>query len=127
MAYVRKRITKAGTSRPVLSKAIATRRDARDSACSPTCAAPPDTLRALAQLAVRRANLLAERKPLASGKAIDDETNEVVDAALACEVIGSIDTKLFEVAREQTILATRRPRKFGLRRKPTGWAEGCRE
>ena len=117
MAYVRNASPKPEPFQPVLSKAIATRRDAQDSACSSTWHGELDTLSALARLAVQRTSLLAERKELTSRKAIDDVTNEVIDVALAREAIAFIDTKLATLVREQAILE-----KHCIVRSPQIWA-----
>jgi hypothetical protein len=104
MAYVRQRITKAGTVSTALVESY------RDGQGEPrqrvlvNLHGEPDTLRALARLAVQRTSLLAERKGLASGKATDDD-GEVADAALAHKVIAFIDAKLANLASEQAVLA----------------------
>jgi hypothetical protein len=93
MAFVRKRITIAGTVSTCLVEGY---RDAQGRPRQRLLAnlhGEPDTLRALARLTVRRTSLLADRKELASGKAIDDDGKRV-SAAEAREVIAFIDTKL---------------------------------
>jgi hypothetical protein len=103
MAFVRKRITIAGTVSTCLVEGY---RDAQGRPRQRLLAnlhGEPDTLRALARLTVRRTSLLADRKELASGKAVDDDGKRV-SAAEAREVIAFIDTKLAVIAREQAVL-----------------------
>jgi hypothetical protein len=63
----------------------------------------PDTLRALARLAVQQTSLLADRQALANGKAIDEE-DELIDVTFARQLIADIDAELADLAREQAIL-----------------------
>ena len=72
----------------------------------------PDTLRALARLAMQRMKLLTEREELANGKATDDE-GDVIDAATARKVIAVIDSELATLEKHCTA------RKSGPQQKPS--------
>ena len=103
MAYVRQRTTKTGT---VSTALIASYRDAWGRPRQRLLAnlhGEPDTLRALARLAVRRTSLLADRQALANGKATDEE-GELIDVRFARQLIADIDAELADLAREQAIL-----------------------
>ena len=116
MAYVVRRVTKAGAVSTALVESYRDEQGRPRQRLLANLHGEPNTSRGLARLAVRRTKLLAERKEMASGKAIDDETGEVVDAALAKKVIAHIDAKLADLAREQAIIkkqCPRPPRKLG--------------
>lgn len=101
MAYVRQRTTRTWT---VSTALVESYRDAQGRPRQRLLAnlhGEPDTLRALARLAVRRTSLLAERKQLMSEGTID---GEAVDVATARRVFAAINAELAELAREQTII-----------------------
>jgi hypothetical protein len=104
MAHIRQRITKAGS---VSTALVESYRDARGQPRQRLIAnlhGESDTLRALARLAVQRDALRQQRKELASGKAFDDRTGEVIDAASANRMLAWIDERLAAIRREQAVL-----------------------
>jgi hypothetical protein len=104
MAYVKRRTTPAGTVTTALVESYCDAQGRPRQRLLVSLHGEPVTLRALARLAVQRTSLLAERKGLTSGKAIDEWTGEVIDPRTARRVIKFIDTKLAALAREQVIL-----------------------
>jgi len=110
--YITRRITKTGTVSTALVEAYRDEQGRSRQRLLASLHGEPDTLRALARLAMQRMKLLTEREELANGKATDDE-GDVIDAATARKVIAVIDSELATLEKHCTA------RKSGPQQKPS--------